>query len=123
MKKEIFKVLDKNLKKEFLNRIDEIIIFNKLSRDVVEKIINKYCNELIDKFNKLNYKINITNEVKNFILERIPKESGARDIKRKITEIVEEKIIDEILTKNIEKNSEIFLKINENNVEICYKLI
>ena len=123
MKKEIFKVLDKNLKKEFLNRIDEIIIFNKLSRDVVEKIINKYCNEIIDKFNKLNYKINITNEVKNFILERIPKESGARDIKRKITEIVEEKIIDEILTKNIEKNSEIFLKINENNVEICYKLI
>lgn len=117
--KEINQILNKYFKKEFLNRIDEIVIFNKLTKEVIYRIINKYCEELVRKFDKIKYKINIKEEVKDFILKNISKESGARDVKRKIIELLEEKIIDKILENNIKEDSEITVEIKENMVEIC----
>ncbi len=120
-KLEVMKEIEKVFKKEFLNRIDEIIIFNKLSDDVILKIIEKYFKDLECRFKEAGYNISIKCEVSNIILESLlKKENGARDIKRKIKEIVEEKIVDVILENNLEKNIEIAVENKNNNVEISF---
>lgn len=119
IKRDVMKEIDKTFKKEFLNRIDEIIIFNKLSEEVIRKIIEKYCGDLETRFKKAGYKVSIDNSIIDFILEKcLGNENGARDIKRKIKELIEEKIAEYIIENNIEKNNIINILCENNKILI-----
>lgn len=98
-------VIDKQLKKtfapEFLNRIDEIITFNPLSRENISDIVDIELLDTIKRINDIDYGISIEPSLKEYIIEvGYDKEYGARPLKRAI-----QKNIEGILTKEIIKNS------------------
>ena len=87
----------------FLNRIDDIIKFNSLNSDTIEKIIKIELNKLTQKYD--NLKINIsTNVIKELIDESKYKEYGARKIIKNINNKIESIIIDGIISENKEIN-------------------
>ena len=120
IKIDVLKEVNKILKKEFLNRIDEIIVFNRLSKDFIKKIIEKYIFDLATRFEKASYKINICESVTEFVLNNcLENQNGARDIKRNIKNLIEDKITEEIITNNLEKGSCLNIYVdNENNLII-----
>lgn len=116
IKKDVLKEVNKSFKKEFLNRIDEIIIFNKLKKDDVKKIIEKYILDLIRRFKKSSYNININENIIDFILNKCQlNQNGARDIKRILKNLIENKIVEKIINNNLEKESNINIYVDKEN--------
>ena len=108
-------IIQKSLKKqfnpEFLNRIDDIILFNSLNEDALKSIINIEIDKLVKRLNEKNYKITFDKSVINRIFELNNEEQyGARPIKRIIQNLCEDYISDEILKNNIQENQEIIIK-------------
>ena len=113
-------LLHRTFKPEFLNRIDEIVYFNYLSKDVQLKIVDKMLNDLKVRLENEYYVVDFTKELKEHILdEAYDKEFGARPIKRYIQHNVEtllaRKIIDESIKPKVKYtvdyvNNEIVVK-------------
>ena len=90
---------------EFLNRIDEIVMFNPLSKDVQIKIVDKLLNELRVRLNKNNIKVNFTNALKKYVIDNSYNTTyGARPIKRFIQKNIETEIAKKIISSEIEPN-------------------
>ena len=106
-----------NFKPEFLNRLDETIVFNNLSKDDVEKIIKIQLNKLSNRLKEQEYIINFDNHlVKNILTNAYDPVYGARPIKRYIQKYIESDIAKKILNGQIQKNKEtIYRNITQNN--------
>lgn len=116
VRKDILKEVNKTFKNEFLNRIDEIIVFNKLSKQDIREIIEKYIFDLVKRFEKSSYYINISKDVTNYILENSNEEqNGARDIKRNIKNLIENEIVEKIINNNVKKESIINVYLDDKN--------
>ncbi len=99
-------VIENALKKafapEFLNRIDDVIIFDSLDRDDIHKIIDIELSHLYDRIKAMGYKIVITPEAKDFIVEKgWDSQFGARPLKRAIQKYVEDLLAEEIIKTKI----------------------
>ena len=95
-------------KPEFLNRIDEIIIFNSLSKEVVHEIVDKIIEEVASRLADKKIKIKLTDEAKKFIIENAYDEKyGARPIKRYISRHIETLLAQAIINDEIKFNSTI----------------
>ena len=111
IKKEVIKELKRTLKPEFINRIDEIIVFHKLSDEDMEKIAQIMLKQVENRLNKQKYFItidtNVSKEVVNRVLsDNTDKSFGARPLRRTIQNLVEDKISEEILDGKIKKGEE-----------------
>ena len=111
IKKEVIKELKRTLKPEFINRIDEIIVFHKLSDEDMEKIAQIMLKQVENRLNKQKYFItidtNVSKEVVNRVLsDNTDKSFGARPLRRIIQNLVEDKISEEILDGKIKKGEE-----------------
>ena len=100
--KNIRGTIEKSLKKafspEFLNRVDEIVIFNSLEKEDLKKIINIELEILVKRTKDLGYKIKISKKALNFLCEKgFDKKYGARPLKRAIQKYVEDLLADEIV--------------------------
>ena len=116
IKDVVYQELKKEFKPEFLNRIDEIVVFNKLSNNEYGKIIDLLLDKLSCRLNKEFYYIEFDKSVKEDIKEKLKNNNlGARPIKRLIKTYVENEIAEAILLKEINKNVNYLLKL-ENNV-------
>ncbi len=98
-------ILHKTFKPEFLNRIDEIVTFNSLTKDVQEKIVDKMLNDLKLRLAEEYYSVKFTPEIKKYILDSsYSPQYGARPIKRfiqhEIETILAKKIVDEEIKPN-----------------------
>jgi ATP-dependent Clp protease ATP-binding subunit ClpC len=83
---------------EFLNRIDDVIVFNSLGKDEIFKIIDIELGFLFGRVNSLGYKIELTLAAKEFIAEKgYDSQFGARPLKRAIQKYLEDPIAEEIL--------------------------
>jgi ATP-dependent Clp protease ATP-binding subunit ClpC len=101
-KKTITNALKKKFAPEFLNRIDEIVIFNNLSINEIHKIIDIELEKLYERINELGYKIKVTKKAKDFLSEKgFDKDYGARPLKRAIQKYLEDLIAEEILKSKI----------------------
>jgi ATP-dependent Clp protease ATP-binding subunit ClpC len=115
----INKALKKKFRPEFLNRIDETIIFNKLSKDDINKIILLEINKLEGKLEELNLKFKISSEAVNFIADKGYDENyGARPINRAIQHYIEDPISDEILNNNIIEFDTVNITLSKNKNEL-----
>ena len=104
------KLLHQTFKPEFLNRIDEIITFNPLSKEVCYKIVDKMLNELKNRLHESKIKIDFTNNLKQFIIESsFSYDYGARVIKRFISKNIETLIANKIIKDEITANSSIIV--------------
>lgn len=101
-KETIKKELRKALAPEFLNRIDDIIIFSKLSKESIYKIIDVELAKVRKKLDNMGYTLEITDNLKDLLIEKGYDSSlGARPLKRAIVKYIEDPISEEILRKTI----------------------
>jgi ATP-dependent Clp protease ATP-binding subunit ClpC len=97
-KSVIENALKKTFAPEFLNRIDDVVIFDSLDRDDIHKIIDIELFHLFERVNNIGYKIVVTEEAKDFILEKgWDAQFGARPLKRAIQKYVEDPLAEEII--------------------------
>ena len=107
--------LKHTFKPEFLNRIDEIIIFNSLNKDTIYEILNNIIKNIEYRLKDKQLKINLTEEAKKHIINNSYDESfGARPIKRYVSKTIESLIANNILEDKIKFNSTITIDIENN---------
>jgi ATP-dependent Clp protease ATP-binding subunit ClpC len=96
------KELNNKLAPEFINRIDDIIIFSSLNKEHLHSIIDIELKKLGKRLEKLGYTLNVTPAVKDFLIEKgFDEKMGARPLNRAIQRYVEDPLSDEILRKEI----------------------
>lgn len=112
IKKEVIKELKKELRPEFINRIDEIIVFHKLTEEDIKQITNIMLKQVEERLKNQKYIVEIDDGVVKAILEQgYDNNFGARPLRRTIQNLVEDRISEEILSGNLKKNKKWILKI------------
>ena len=111
IKKEVIKELKHELRPEFINRIDEIIVFHKLNREDIKNITQIMLKQVEERLKNQKYIVEIDDSVVNAILEQgFDSNFGARPLRRTIQNLVEDRISEEILAGNLKKNQKWVLK-------------
>ena len=111
IKKEVIKELKHELRPEFINRIDEIIVFHKLNREDIKNITQIMLKQVEERLKSQKYIVEIDDSVVNAILEQgFDSNFGARPLRRTIQNLVEDRISEEILAGNLKKNQKWVLK-------------
>ncbi len=118
-KKQVLDELKKELRPEFINRIDEIVVFHKLNDMEISKIVDIMLKDVSKKLEKEKYIIEISSDVKKMIIQKgIDKSFGARPLRRTIQNILENKISEEILDGNIKRNKLAKIIVENDNLKI-----
>ena len=111
-------VIENALKKafapEFLNRIDDVVIFNSLEREDIHKIIDIELAKLFDRIHGLGYDLSLTDKAKDFIAEKgFDKQYGARPLNRAIQKYIEDALAEEIITSKLKEGDSIVMDLDE----------
>ena len=118
-KKEVMAELKREFRPEFLNRIDEIIVFHKLNDDEIDKIIDIMLKEVKKRLSSQKYEIEFTPEVKKLISSKgIDKNFGARPLRRTIQNLIEDKIAEAILDGIVQKGKEAVVDVENEEIKI-----
>jgi len=113
-KSTIENALKKTFAPEFLNRIDDIIIFNTLTREDIMKIIDIELEKLYKRLQDMEYELELTSEAKDFIADKgFDKDFGARPLKRAIQKYIEDPMAEEIINAEISQGDKLLLELNE----------
>jgi ATP-dependent Clp protease ATP-binding subunit ClpC len=116
--------LKKAFAPEFLNRIDDVVMFNSLSREDIHKIIDIELLNLFGRVNKLGYTIKISETAKDFIVEKgYDVQYGARPLKRAIQKYLEDPMAEEIIQSNISEGDSIEIDYDTEKKEITVKTV
>ena len=103
MKSTIQNALKRAFSPEFLNRLDDVIVFNSLQREHIHKIIDITLGKLFDRILQLGYKIELTEKAKDFLAEKgYDQQFGARPLNRAIQRYLEDPVAEEILKGEVE---------------------
>ncbi|SFD94635.1 ATP-dependent Clp protease ATP-binding subunit [Thermophagus xiamenensis] len=116
-------VIEKALKKafapEFLNRIDDVIIFNNLGKEEIRKIIDIEMKSLYQRVESLGYKIELSEKAKDFIVSKgYDAQYGARPLKRAIQKYLEDEMAEVIIQASISEGDTIKVDFDETNQKI-----
>ena len=118
----IEKALKKQFTPEFLNRIDEIILFKSLNKDDILKIVDLEIKLIINRIKKLGYIAKITKDAKAFIAdEGFDKKQGVRPLKRAIQRLFEDPISQLIIDTDIEKEETIYVSRSKDKKSLNFK--
>ena len=122
IKKNVMAELKKQLRPEFINRIDDIIVFHKLNDEEINSIIDLLLKNVEQRLVEQGLNIKIDKSVKELIAKKgVDKEFGARPLRRAIQNIVEDKLAEEILDGNIKPGAEAKLVAKDDKVELKVK--
>ena len=109
---KVMSELRSTFKPEFINRIDEIIIFNSLSKEVVYEILDKIISEINDRLSDKKIKIVLTDKAKKYIIDEAYDEKyGARPIKRFVSRNIETLIAKAIISEEVKFNSTVLIDV------------
>ena len=116
-------VIEKALKKafapEFLNRIDDVVVFNSLDRDHINSIIDIELKGVIKRIKSLGYELTLTKKAKTFIADKgFDKDFGARPLKRAIQKYIEDKLAEEIVNARLSPGDHIKLDLSKNKEDL-----
>lgn len=112
-------LLHKTFKPEFLNRIDEIVYFNPLGKEVQFKIVKKMLNELSDRLKAQYFLFTFTPKVEKYVIDNAYSDVyGARPIKRFIESAIETPIAEAIIKGKVNTTSKYVVDIKENKIDI-----
>ena len=115
--------LKKTFAPEFLNRIDDVIVFNALEKHDIDLIIEIELKKLYARVSELGYHLTLSEKAKAFIAEKgFDKQFGARPLKRAIQKYVEDTLAEEIITSKIASGDEIFMDLEESTQELNVKV-
>lgn len=124
MKSNVMNEVKQIFKPEFLNRIDETIVFHALTKEHMKKIVGLLCKELIDRVKKqLDIKLVIRNSVKDLIVEKgTDTKYGARPLRRAMQNILEDKMADAILNGEIRRGTQVEVGVSKQDIKFITKL-
>jgi ATP-dependent Clp protease ATP-binding subunit ClpC len=109
---------------EFLNRIDDVIMFNSLKREDIHKIIDIELSKLYKRIVDLGYKIDLSPEAKDHISENgFDEKFGARPLKRAIQKFLEDPLAEEIIKSNLQEGDTIQVGFDGEKKELTFKVI
>jgi ATP-dependent Clp protease ATP-binding subunit ClpC len=115
--------LKKSFAPEFLNRIDDVVIFDNLEKDDIHKIIDIELKQLYDRIHNLGYQIKISKKAKDLIVDRgWDPQFGARPLKRAIQKYVEDILAEEMILHKLAKDDIIHLDYDEKKDEMKVKI-
>ena len=118
----VLKELKSSFKPEFLNRIDEIVIFNSLSKEVVKEILDKIIKDTEKRLSNKNLHLTITDKAKDYIINSSYDEKyGARPIKRFVSKNIETLIAENIINDKIKYGDSIIIDIDNNKLVLSTK--
>lgn len=119
LKKDVIKEARANFSPEFLNRIDELVVFQKLNNIELKQISNIMLNSISKRMENKNIKINFDESVNEFIINKIEDDSlGARPLRRIIQDNIQDKIVNEYLDGNISHGDNVIIYANFNKIII-----
>ncbi|MDQ3190962.1 MAG: ATP-dependent Clp protease ATP-binding subunit [Bacteroidota bacterium] len=115
--------LKKAFSPEFLNRIDDIVMFNHLSREDIHKIIDIELKHLFKRIIELGYDIKISDEAKDYIADKGFDEAfGARHLKRAVQKYIEDPLAEEIIKSSLAEGDSILVDFDKEKQEISIKI-
>ena len=115
----VMDILKTKFRPELINRIDEIVIFNSLSKDVIYKVLDRIIDVVNYHLENVKLHIELTNKAKNYIIdESYDKEFGARPIKRYVTKHIETLIAEELLQERIHEGDKLTIDVENNQFVI-----
>jgi ATP-dependent Clp protease ATP-binding subunit ClpC len=116
------KALSKTFSPEFLNRVDDVIIFDQLNEESINKIIDIELAGVYKRIEEVGYKITIDDEAKSFIAKKgYDVQFGARPLKRSLQKYVEDEVAELILSGTLAEGDEIVLVLNEDKTNVVGK--
>jgi ATP-dependent Clp protease ATP-binding subunit ClpC len=120
-------IIEQALKKafapEFLNRVDDVVVFNALEREDIHKIIDIELDKLLARISDLGYTLKLTEKAKDYIADKgFDKEYGARPLKRAIQKYIEDSLAEEIINSNLQEGDTITMDLDAKTEELTIKI-
>jgi ATP-dependent Clp protease ATP-binding subunit ClpC len=120
----IQKALNRTFAPEFLNRVDDVIMFDQLSKDSIKQIIDLELRGLFGRVTAMGYKLELSDAAKDFIAEKgYDVQFGARPLKRSIQRYLEDELADIVLSGELEAGDTILMELLPENHEIKAKIV
>ena len=118
------KEMSKFFAPEFLNRIDDVIVFNSLKKEHIDKIVKLEVDILIKRLDKMKYKFNVDESVIDLISKVGFHETyGARPLKRAIQDKIEDLISEEILQDKIKEDTQYLISVEDEVIKITEPIV
>jgi ATP-dependent Clp protease ATP-binding subunit ClpC len=119
----IEKALKRTFSPEFLNRIDDVVIFNSLTKENIFAIIDILMKSVMKRLNNLGFELQLTTEAKDFIADKgYDSQFGARPLHRAIQKYLEDPLAEEILSMNIKNGDVLEAGLDKENQKIFFTL-
>ncbi len=119
----IQQALKKAFAPEFLNRVDDVIVFNALDRKEIHQIIDIELKKLYKRIEALGYNLQLSEKAKDFIGDKgFDKDYGARPLKRAIQKYIEDALAEEIIASNLHEGDTIFMDLEESKEELSIRI-
>ena len=120
-------VIENALKKafapEFLNRIDDVVVFNNLEKEDIDRIIDIELAKLLERISELGYTLKLSKKAKRFIADKgFDKQYGARPLKRAIQKYIEDALAEEIIKSNVHEGDTITLDVGKDDSKLDVKI-
>ncbi len=120
-------VIENALKKafapEFLNRIDDVIVFNPLEREHIHQIIDIELNKLFERIKEIGYDLNLTDKAKDYIADKgFDKQYGARPLKRAIQKYIEDALAEEIVNSKLQEGDSIYMDVDKKEEKLTIEI-
>ena len=123
MKENVMEDLRKTFRPEFLNRIDDIIVFHSLDREHINKIVDLMLKDLKERLEDLDITLEVSDPAKIFIADKgFDTEFGARPLKRAIQKMVEDQISEELLKGTVKTGTEVLVDFSDGKLVIKPKV-
>ncbi len=119
----IEKALKRTFSPEFLNRIDDVIIFNSLNKENIFQIIDILMKAVMKRLSNLGFQLELSSEAKDFIAEKgYDSQFGARPLHRAIQKYLEDPLAEEILNTTIKSGDTVIADLNKDEGKIVFKI-
>jgi len=120
-------VIENALKKafapEFLNRIDDVVVFNPLEREDIHQIIDIELAKLFARIKDIGYHLSLTDKAKDYIADKgFDKQYGARPLKRAIQKYIEDALAEEIVNSKLQEGDSIHMDLDKSKEELTIKI-
>ncbi len=119
----IEKALKRTFSPEFLNRIDDVIVFNSLTKENIFSIIDILMKGVLKRLNNLGFSLEITPEVKEFLSDKgYDSQFGARPLHRAIQKYLEDPLAEEILASNIKNGDTVMAALDKESGKVVFEM-
>jgi len=124
IRSNVEETLKKAFRPEFINRIDEFVIFDSLDENDIKQIVDKFINEFTNRLTGMNLSIKLSESAKTHLAKiGFDRMYGARPLKRTIQKLIENPLSKEIISVNIEENIEIIVSEINGELRFDYKTL